>query len=241
VTTPRFRWKRRVLRHRRPWPVVPLLAAAIVAVIVTVVVGSHRTAADDPPVRQELSPAALASEDSDAQAPPNATPERPRRQAVDVVDAEAAPPRRISIPAIGVSARVIPLGLRRDRTMRTPRDFADTGWYEPGAEPGERGAAVVVGHVDSRRGPAAFYRLRRLRRGDAIRISRTDGSVVRFRVEGLERWPKAAFPTRRVFRRTRVSALRLVTCSGEFDSRTGHYVDNTIVFAVRERRRRRST
>jgi len=157
---------------------------------------------------------------------------------VNVVDAQAAPPRRISIPAIGVAARVIPLGLRKDRTMQTPRDFADTGWFEPGAEPGERGAAVVVGHVDSKRGPAVFYRLRKLRRGDLIRISRADGTVVRFRVEGLERWPKAEFPTRRVFRRTRVSALRLVTCSGEFDRNSGHYVDNTIVFAVREKQRR---
>ena len=56
---------------------------------------------------------------------------------------------------------------------------------------------------------------------------------MRFRVEGLERWPKAEFPTRRVFGRTRLSTLRLVTCSGEFDESSGHYVDNTIVYAVR--------
>jgi sortase (surface protein transpeptidase) len=122
--------------------------------------------------------------------------------------------------------------------MQTPDDWQNTGWYEPGAEPGEQGPAVVTGHVDSTSGPAVFYRLRELRRGNLIRIQRAGGSVVRFRVEGLERWPKAAFPTHRVFTKTHVSALRLVTCSGDFDASTGHYVDNTIVYAVRVPERR---
>ena len=123
--------------------------------------------------------------------------------------------------------------------METPDKWGNAGWYEPGAEPGERGPAVIAGHIDSKSGPAVFYRLRELRRGNVIRIGRADGSAVRFRVEGVERWPKAEFPTRRVFGRTHISALRLVTCSGDFDSSTGHYVDNTIVYALREPVRRR--
>jgi hypothetical protein len=71
--------------------------------------------------------------------------------------------------------------------------------------------------------------------GDWIPIAREDGSVVRFRVEGLERWPKAAFPTRRVFGDTHTATLRLVTCSGNFDPSTGHYVDKTIMYAARPR------
>ena len=118
--------------------------------------------------------------------------------------------------------------------MQTPRVWQEAGWYEPGPEPGERGPAVIAGHIDSTDGPAAFYRLRELHRGNLIMIRRADGSALRFRVEGLERWPKSEFPTRRVFgRKTRISVLRLVTCSGNFDHSTGHYVDNTIVYAVR--------
>jgi sortase (surface protein transpeptidase) len=156
------------------------------------------------------------------------------------VDREAAAPRRISIPTIGVSARVVPLHLESDGTMETPDEWGDTGWFEPGREPGEQGPSVIAGHVDSTNGPAVFYRLRDLRRGDLIRIRRADDSVVRFRVEGLERWSKAAFPTRRVFGRTHISTLRLVTCSGEFDSSNGHYLDNTIVYAARVRARART-
>ena len=191
----------------------------------------------DPPVSRTLPGRALAPEW------PNRARTRSnrarQRRLVDVVDREAARPRRIRIPAIGVWARVIPLQLEPDGTMQTPDNVAETGWYEPGREPGERGPAVVVGHVDDAGGPGVFYRLRELRRGDWIWIGRADGSVVRFRVEGLERWPKVAFPTRRVFGDTDAATLRLVTCSGNFDPSTGHYVDNTIVYAARPRVRLR--
>ena len=158
-----------------------------------------------------------------------------RRRFVDVVDREAAAPRAIRIPAIGVRARLVLLRREPDGTMQTPDNVDNAGWYEPGSEPGERGPAVITGHVDSTAGPGVFYRLRELRRGDLVRIKRGDGTVVRFKVQGLERWPKASFPTRRVFGRTRLATLRLVTCSGDFDTSTGHYVDNTIVYATRVR------
>jgi hypothetical protein len=152
---------------------------------------------------------------------------------VGKVDADAAPPVRIQIPAIGVSAKVIALGLNRNGTIQTPKAWDEAGWYKPGPEPGERGPAVVVGHVDSKSGPAVFYRLRALRRGDMIRIARRDGSAVRFRVQRTERSPKSDFPTRRVYGPSRGAALRLVTCGGSFNASTGHYVDNTIVYASR--------
>jgi Sortase domain len=150
----------------------------------------------------------------------------PHRRTADV-----ASPRRIEIPAIGVAAPVIALDLHADKTLEVPQDYGDTGWWRGGPEPGERGAAVIAGHVDSRTGPAVFYRLDELRPGDEIRVRRTDGTQARFAVRRLERHPKDAFPTRRVYGRTSAPTLRLVTCSGDFDAATGHYVDNTIVFA----------
>ena len=218
--------------RRRLTPAAPvfLLVAGVILVLAGII-RSEEGGHDDPPASRPLPERAFAVERTQ----PGPTP---THRLVNVVDREAARPRRISIPAIDVSARVVPLGLATDRTMETPRNFAETGWFEPGREPGERGPAVVVGHIDSVNGPAVFYRLRELRRGNLISIRRADGSVVRFRVEGLERWPKAAFPTRRVFGHTGVAALRLVTCSGNFDPSTGHYVDNTIVYAARVRVRR---
>ena len=148
---------------------------------------------------------------------------RPRR---------ASRPVAIEIRAIGVRARVIPLGLNPDRTLEVPTDFGEAGWWTGGPRPGERGPAVIAGHVDSTSGPAVFYDLPDLDPGDAIVIARRDGSRVRFTVQRSEHYPKASFPTARVYGPTRRPTLRLITCSGDFDRSTGHYLDNTVVYAA---------
>ena len=129
-------------------------------------------------------------------------------------------------------APVIQLGLNRDGSLEVPRRFGDTGWWSGGARPGERGPAVIVGHVDSKTGPAVFYRLGKLRAGDRIRVLDHRGAATSFAVERLEHHHKARFPTTEVYGPTRAPALRLVTCSGGFDRSSGHYLDNTIVFAA---------
>jgi LPXTG-site transpeptidase (sortase) family protein len=163
---------------------------------------------------------------SEPASPAGARDPEPRRREADVAN-----PRRIEIPAIGVSAPVIALGLNADKTLEVPEDYGETGWWKGGPEPGEPGPAVIAGHVDSETGPAVFYRLEELRAGDEIRVHRADGTRARFIVARLERHPKDDFPTRSVYAGTREPTLRLVTCSGDFDTATGHYVDNTIVFA----------
>ena len=143
---------------------------------------------------------------------------------------EAGRPVSITIPAAGVDARVVPVGLRADRTMEVPEvDLA--GWYEPGPRPGDAGPAVIVGHVDSRDGPAVFFRLGDLGRGDRIEVGQQGGGARSFVVERVERRPKEALPTERIWNRTGEPVLRLITCGGSFDRSTGHYRDNIIVFA----------
>jgi sortase (surface protein transpeptidase) len=200
-----------------------LLAAALACaafVLFTAAAATAFRSESDPQLRRELAEPRL----SDMRgALASAQPKVARRQ--------LAIPARISIPAIGVNADVIPLHLNRDRTLQVPRNFAQTGWFVGGPEPGEAGAAVVAGHVDSRRGPAVFYRLRALLRGDRIRIVLEDRTIVRFVVTGTKAVPKKRFPWRLVYRKTEQPKLRLITCDGAFDSSTGHYVDNYIVFA----------
>ena len=165
----------------------------------------------------------------------------PARQAAtrdDSAPASAAAPERhegpwLEIEAIGVSAPLISLGLNPDRSLQVPGDAASAGWWRGGPEPGERGASVIAGHVDSRSGPGVFYRLRALRPGAAIEVTTEEGTTARFVVERTERYAKDRFPTRRVYGRTRGSTLRLVTCAGSFDAARGHYRDNLVVFARR--------
>jgi sortase (surface protein transpeptidase) len=145
-------------------------------------------------------------------------------------------PVRVVIPAIRVSAPIIPLGLNKDRTLEVPRIFSQAGWFRGGPEPGEAGAAVIAGHIASRRGPGVFYRLGSLRRGAIVTVVLKGGSKVRFVVTGQKQVAKARFPARLVYKRTPDPTLRLITCGGRFNAATGHHVDNTIVFASLYRR-----
>jgi Sortase domain len=141
-----------------------------------------------------------------------------------------AGPTTITIPAIGLKATIVEVGLRADGALQVPPPD-QVGWYRLGPRPGAPGAAVLVGHVDSRSGPAVFYRLRQLRPGDEILIGRRGRATRRFLVGRLERHPKTALPTTRIWSSTTRPLLRLITCGGSFDHTTGHYRDNLIVYA----------
>jgi hypothetical protein len=143
----------------------------------------------------------------------------------------AGPPVQIVIPTIGVDASIVPLGLNPDGTLEVPTSFSQAGWWEHGAIPGNPGSAVIVGHVDSYRGPAVFFRLRDLRSKDVILVRRRDGSVAQFLVDRIGEFPKDAFPTMEVYGPSASAVLRLVTCGGPFDRGTRHYLDNIVVFA----------
>ena len=144
-----------------------------------------------------------------------------------------SPPVRVEIPAIGVSSSLVRLGLNPDRTMEVPGDFQVAGWFTGAPQPGQLGPAVIAGHVDSRTGPAVFYRLRDLRPGDQIRVVRADRRVVRFKVDSLVSYPKQSLPPDAVYGATTTPALRLITCAGSFDRSSRSYRDNLVVSATR--------
>ncbi|MCG5216617.1 class F sortase [Streptosporangium sp. KLBMP 9127] len=149
--------------------------------------------------------------------------------------AEAADPVRLRVDSIGVSTKVIGLRLDASGRLVAPRAFDRVGWNVAGPEPGEAGAAVIAGHVDSRTGPAVFYRLRQVKAGATIRVERADGSVVAFTVRRVARYPKNRIPDKVVYGATRDAQLRLITCGGVFDRGRGSYRDNVVVFADRAR------
>lgn len=142
-----------------------------------------------------------------------------------------AAPTRVVIPEIDVDSELQRLGRDQRGAIEAPGAWDTAGWYADGAKPGQPGPAVILGHVDSRQGPAVFFRLRELDAGDRIVIFRQDGSRVTFVVDRLERHAKTRFPTDDVYLPTLRQTLRLVTCDGMFDRSTGHYRDNLVVFA----------
>jgi sortase (surface protein transpeptidase) len=142
-------------------------------------------------------------------------------------------PVRIQIPSIGVSAPVGTVGLLTNGEVQTPPLTVHnlTGWYKYGPTPGEEGASVILGHVDDYHGLSVFYYLKDLAKGDQISVTLADGITANFVVDGLQKAAKDNFPTQQVYGKIGYPGLRLITCGGSFDSATGHYDANIIVYA----------
>lgn len=141
-------------------------------------------------------------------------------------------PTQVSVPSVEINYPVKPVGKLADGTMEVPPLFEPvTGWYKFSPTPGETGPSIIVGHVDTYKGPSVFYRLKDLQPGALINVTRADGKVVTFKVDALKQFEQANFPTAEVYGNLDYSGLRLITCGGTFNTATGHYTENTVVFA----------
>lgn len=138
-------------------------------------------------------------------------------------------PVRIVIPAIEVDAEIIKVGLDADGNMEVP-PFGLAAWYNLGPAPGAHGPSVITAHVDSVEGPDVFFRLKELESGDEILVYGEDGDFATFAVDSQEEVPKEELPVDRIWNDTFEPLIRLITCGGEFDASTRHYVSNVIVY-----------
>ncbi|QWF79377.1 class F sortase [Amycolatopsis sp. CA-230715] len=193
--------------------VVAVVVAAALAAVVVLLTQRHEDGAATPsPTTEQVK--------AQAPRPPNAMPR--------------SEPAAIDIPKLGAHSSLIPLGLNADDTIEVPpvSQPMQAGWYRYGPTPGETGPAVVLGHVDGNKLPGIFFRLKELKPGDAVTVSRKDGSTARFVVREVDQVPKDTFPTDAVYGDTAAPELRLITCGGSFDHAAHSYRDNIIVYAT---------
>ena len=145
-----------------------------------------------------------------------------------------SPPVSVSIPAIGVTSKLLHLGLNKDGSIQVPNLMTsanEAAWYKYSATPGQIGTSVIEGHVDSYGGPAVFYRLGALRPGNRINVTRADGITAVFRVTGVREYRKDKYPANTIYAPANFAALRLITCGGGYDAVTGHYLSSVVVYA----------
>ncbi|MCY1141582.1 class F sortase [Actinoplanes sp. Pm04-4] len=167
--------------------------------------------------------------------PPVAHPAAPTRSGSDVLTRgtllPTSFPTRVRIPALSVDEAVIGLGQNPDGSMQVPTDARTVGWYTRAPTPGSLGPAVLAGHVDYQGADGTFARLSTLRAGDQIDVTRQDGVTAVFAVTRVDRYAKNKFPADAVYGTIDHAGLRLITCGGDFDNRTGHYIDNIVAYA----------
>jgi hypothetical protein len=144
-------------------------------------------------------------------------------------------PVSVDIPAIGVHSRLLHLGANVNGTIRVPSLHTQAGkaaWFKNSATPGQIGASIIEGHVDSFRGAAVFFRLGALQPGDRIDVRLADGITAVFRVTGVREYSKSKFPAHTVYHTPGYAALRLITCGGAFDYSSRSYLSSIVVFAA---------
>jgi sortase (surface protein transpeptidase) len=139
-------------------------------------------------------------------------------------------PVALNIPAIGVSVAVSELGLNPDNSVEVPSDSQGVGWYDLGPSPGQTGSAVILGHVDTYQGPGVFFDVKSLTPGDDVSVTLANGGVAHFSVTSVVMYSKDNFPDEEVYGPHGGSDLQLVTCGGEFDHQTGHYLSNVVAY-----------
>ncbi|MFB7394467.1 MULTISPECIES: class F sortase [unclassified Streptomyces] len=142
-------------------------------------------------------------------------------------------PTRLKIPKIGVNAPFTDLEIGSSGALDPPPadDTNLVGWHAAGVSPGERGTALIAGHLDTATAPAVFARLSELDAGDTFEVSRADGTTAVFRIDSVESFEKDDFPDQRVYDDTPSALVRLITCAGAYDRTAKDYTENLVVFA----------
>ncbi|APE25094.1 MULTISPECIES: class F sortase [Streptomyces] len=200
-------------------------AWGLVAVVLLVGVHLVRGGADE--LRAEGPPQPLAA------AAPDAARAYAALAALPVPDPlPGSTPVRVRVPAVRIDAPVTEVGLDADGWIEAPPPEENrlAGWFTGAVTPGERGTAVIVGHVDTPGGRAVFYDLGALGKGHRVEVARRDGRTAVFAVYGVEVVPKEGFPAERVYADAGVPELRLITCGGTFTEENG-YAGNVVVSA----------
>ncbi|MEU1874043.1 LPXTG-site transpeptidase (sortase) family protein [Streptomyces ambofaciens] len=202
-------------RKRAPWGVIALVLLTGLALIRN---GSGEFDVGPP------QPASAAASDTRPAAGDGAAP--------GVSPLPYSVPDRVSVPAIQVDAPVMGVGLDAEGWVDAPppEDPNLAGWFTGAVSPGEKGTAVVVGHVDNEQGPAVFYGLGALKKGNKVDVHRQDGKTAVFEIYGIEVFEKNNFPGDRVYGSKGSPELRVITCGGGFTKQNG-YDGNVVAFA----------
>ncbi|WP_394249753.1 class F sortase [Arthrobacter pityocampae] len=173
---------------------------------------------------------------SPAPSAPSSTPSAPSPAPTPSLPAvlPASTPVTLEIGTIGVRTDLMKLGLRENRSLEVPpgEPGSPAGWYTESPTPGERGPAVLLGHVNATDGgKGVFADLRALKTGDRMGVIREDGTTAVFEFQRGEAYGKDEFPTLEVYGNTPGSELRLITCDG-YNPETGEFDDNYVVYAT---------
>lgn len=143
-----------------------------------------------------------------------------------------AVPVWVRIPAIGVDADIVPVGMDDDGAMSAPQDPDTVAWWSLGYGTGVPGNVVLAAHINWGGKLRVFGRLDRLEPGDQVVL--VDVELREFIYEVTwSYWVDAeGAAVEEIFANSGGSELTLITCGGRYEPATREYGDRLIVRAV---------
>ncbi|MBN3553833.1 class F sortase [Fictibacillus nanhaiensis] len=145
-------------------------------------------------------------------------------------DTEGITPSTIEIPALEINTEIEKVGTLKNGQMGVPKGMDTVGWFGDGAKPGSPGNAVMAGHVDSKTGPAVFYKLEDLEKGDEVIVKDKEGKTLTFEVTGKEKYDRKNAPVDKIFDYSYGSKLNLITCTGNFNRDEGTHEERLVIY-----------
>jgi LPXTG-site transpeptidase (sortase) family protein len=224
---------KRVLRSKLASPFILYAMAGMLFIAGGYVVFSSLRTNDHVKAQvQQLQSAA----DSNGDAGDAPTNEKPTPAAVNGYTVAPLLARYLDIPKLGVHARVRPLGIKNDNTLKAPTNGYDVGWYDASSRPGENGAMLIDGHSNVLGKSAVFAHLGKLAAGDVIKVTRGDSVVLTYTVRTVQTVDddKVDMGSLLVSADTAKPGLNLITCAGDVIPGTLHLDKRTLVRAVLE-------
>jgi len=162
---------------------------------------------------------------------PRATATEPYATATPDQFEAAGLPVRLEIPAIGVDAGIEHVGVNSLNQMDVPKIPSDVAWYDRGPLPGQRGSAVINGHLDTATSPAVFYDLRKLIPGDEMVITYANNDRYVFVVTSKQRYYFDEAPMDQILGAASGRNLNLITCDGAWDGGSANYQQRLVVYS----------
>ncbi|WP_157986908.1 class F sortase [Janibacter hoylei] len=150
--------------------------------------------------------------------------------------APAGTPTRVQVTSGGrelVDASLGATKLDAQKVLAPP--YGTAGWYaEPGwPKPGNKGASILVGHINHQGNPDVFWNLPSVKLGDIVTVTYGSGRQVKFKITRSEAAPKTGVPKDDTIWDwdNPEPVLRLITCDPDTPLSGGHYEGNWVVWA----------
>lgn len=139
-------------------------------------------------------------------------------------------PKRLQISSINVDAHVESVGVTAAGAMDIPVDPENAAWYNLGPRPGEKGSAVIDGHLDKEdQSLAVFGKLSEVKIGDIVTVLDDQDQILNFKVKEVRMY-KADDDTNEIFNKNNGIFLNLITCAGQWDFGKQDYSQRRVVF-----------